>query len=138
MPVLFTHTRMATSSFSSPRSDSFSLTRMIAGLLLGAFLFFSYQIISVEVDAMQSEKLDAPPMTTPAPGIIPAASSKQVIPASEAGAFEREESAKPRAKRAREGSRREWYERRKRRWFTPPKPKLDTGLPRKRSSFKMA
>lgn len=110
---------------------------MITGLLLGAFLFFSYRIISMEVEAFQSETIEPKPMTVPTQGIMPA-SSQHLPPASETGAIQKEEASKPRVKRAREGSRREWYERRKRRWFTPPTPKVDTGLPPKRSRFKMS
>ena len=107
---------------------------MVAGLLLGAFLFFSYCIVSIEVTAHQEQRL------TPAKAIIPASSTPQVHPkAIQTLRHPQSEKleAKPR-KRAREGSRREWYERRKRRWFTPPSPKMDTGLPRRRTSFKMA
>ncbi|MCH1503560.1 MAG: hypothetical protein L7V86_08260 [Verrucomicrobiales bacterium] len=122
------------SSLSFSPSPSLSQTRMIAGLLVGAFLFLTYRIISIEVAARQGEPL------MPAKALVPASTAPQSLPKAIQTLSkppEEKSGAKPR-KRAREGSRREWYERRKRRWFTPPTPKTDTGLPRRRTSFKMA
>ena len=125
---------MATFLSTSPKSSS-SQTRMIVGLLLGAFLFFTYRIISIEVTAHHGEKL------VPTKALAPASTAPQTHPTTIqtlSQPLKNKQEVKPRAKRARKGSRREWYERRKRRWFTPPAPKMDTGLPRRRSSFKMA
>ena len=108
---------------------------MIVGLLLGAFLYFTYRIISVEVAAHQKSK-----SLTPSKALVPASTAPQSHPKAIqtlTQPLDEKPEAKPR-KRAREGSRREWYERRKRRWFTPPKSKTDTGLPRRRTIFKVA
>ena len=107
---------------------------MITSLLLGAFLFLTYRIISIEVAVHQRDQL------TPTEALVPASTAPKSHPKAIQTLnqpHEQKSEAKPR-KRAREGSRREWYERRKRRWFTPPKPKTDTGLPRRRTTFKMA
>ena len=122
------------SSISTSANTPFSQIRMITGLLLGAFLFFTYRIVSVEVDAHQGEGL------RPTQALVPASTAPQSHPKAIqtlSQPLDDKPQAKPR-KRAREGSRREWYERRKRRWFNPPTPKMDTGLPRRRTSFKMA
>ena len=107
---------------SNDSSDGSRIPRLLSSTVLGLFLGMSYLVVDREIRAsedhrgMQKRDIEF---------IAPAAGSSQVT--------------KPEAKpsKPREGSRREWYERRKRRWVTPPKRDMDRGLPKQRR-FKLS
>ena len=128
-------TRMASSLRTLPLLGSFPWSRMIPLLLLGAFLFFTYRIVRIEVETNYHYEKE-PPTSVREDSHLPNSTQKPKLD-SPIGSARPGKAAKPR-KRSREGSRREWYEKRKRRWFTPPSQELDRGLPRTRSRFKVA
>jgi hypothetical protein len=120
--------------------SSASIARSISSVVLVGFLYCSYEVIRTEVEMrlegyqMPREEVDPTPAErtqhrSPRPQLkgqpAESAPSRRTRPVH----------AKPLPHK---GSRREWYEKRKRRWFTPPDPKLDQGLPKAGARFKMA
>ncbi len=128
-----------TFSLRPPFVVSFPFARMFSGLMLLGFLFCTYWVVRTEVEVRRQ----GTPIATP-----PSLREVQKAPPAKIGnqPSTKTAPAKPKPRRSeirlkpsqREGSRREWYEKRKRRWFTPPERKLDKGLPKSGGRFKMA
>ncbi len=121
--------------FPLPRlAFSQAFARVVSGAVLAGFLFCTYEIIRIEVDAQWESyppaELEEITPSGSAPGSGPKTSAP--VPSQPPTKLQRPRKAKP---LPREGSRREWYEKRKRRWFTPPDAELDRGLPRRGSKF---
>jgi hypothetical protein len=108
---------------------------MISALFLGGFLFFTYRIIRTEVEANYFYENDQPSQIQSEKCTVPASSSETEA-ALPMGKTQSDKASKPR--KSDEGSRREWYKKRSRRWFTPPEQEHDKGLPKTRSRFKVA
>ena len=115
--------------------ESFPSARMISWLLLGSFLFFTYRIIRTEVEANSLYERSQPAAPSEESPLSPPEPQARIDSNNDTS---RPSKATKQDKRTRKGSRREWYEKRKRRWFTPPAQEIDRGLPRTRSTFKVA
>ncbi len=109
------------SSFHSPLSGH--LARAVSSVLLLLALVLSYHIVRTEVEASSNP---TPTKAVPSPEALPREAEVD------------ESEAQPGKRLKREGSRREWLERRQRRWFTPPQSHMDRGLPKARGRFKVA
>ncbi len=116
---------MAHSTFSQS-SRGCRIAQLFSAVAVGLFLGMTYLVVEQEIRA-SDQTYDGPANVTPS-------EDSQETPSVGAP-----QATKPEAKPAkrREGSRREWYERRKRRWTTPPQIDTDRGLPKQRR-FKLS
>lgn len=129
---------MASSLNRTLNSLSAPLSRCYSAVCIAGFVYCSYLVVRTEVEARQQvlpalpASLVQPEATSTIHSAPPAPLKTQAAPSK----IERHpEKARPLPK---EGSRREWYQKRKRRWFTPPETKMDSGLPKARGRFRMA
>lgn len=111
---------MALPTFQSPVNAT-QVAQLLSAAALVLFLCMTYLVVDGEIRANMN-----------APSAMPSQAPAQE--SSPAAAPQTEQAVEPEAKptRPREGTRREWYERRKRRWFTPPETETDRGLPKQR------
>lgn len=108
---------------------------MLPAVMLGCALFLSYRIVRVEVEAHLQSLPQA--QETEEPEGVPA--GREPEKERESPAQRQDKTGRPKLDApSHEGSRRDWYEKRKRRWFTPPEQRIDTGLPEQRSKFKLS